>query len=81
MQHPRFKLFIEESLQKYKSSNWGNSSRGQKMNNDTAEEIGNRIKAMYNIPVNLQRRVGAKKIWIISEHDEETTTVLFPSEF
>ena len=70
-----FALFVLDSLKKHFSCNWGDSTEEDKQANDYALAVDDRILSAYVCPKT------DKKIWIISEHDRSTTTVLFPEEY
>lgn len=70
-----FKDFIFKSLEKYTSCDWGDTCDEDKQLNDASVRDGERILAVYIYP-----KTG-EKIWIITEWDRSSTTVLFPNEY
>lgn len=70
-----FSQFILLALLKYKRCDWGNCCAEDKQANDEAVVNGDRIFATYIYPMD------NTKIWIITEADRLTTTVLFPDEY
>jgi len=74
-----FEKFINNCIEKFKNNNWGNSKKGQKMINQIK---GNIIKAHYKIPSFIKLGIKKTSIMIVKEPDEnETPTILFPSEY
>ncbi len=72
-----FAAFVTESLSRYLNHDWGDLSKDDARANDDAVANGDdRILAAY-------KREGfpADKIWIITEWDRSSTTVLFPDEY
>lgn len=58
---------------RYCKGDWGDTCEEDAKSNDEAVENGERILAVY--------KFGETKIWIITEWDRSTTTVLFPNEY
>lgn len=75
----KFSLFIEECLIKHTRGNWGDLTEEDKESNDFALTNNERILSSYNLPEDWG--VSESKIWIITEYDRRTTTILFPSEY
>lgn len=76
-ENPAFAQFVKRSLSRYLRGDWGEMFDSDKQSNDEAVSGGDlRIFAAYEYP-------GWKelKIWIITEADRSTTTVIFPSEY
>ena len=67
-----FKHFEAE---RYKNCDWGDLDEEDKMTNDEALKCGDRLLAAYK---NAEKDW---KIWIITEADRKTTTILFPEEY
>ena len=71
-----FNHFVFDSLERYKNCDWGDLDEEDKMMNDEAVKNGeDRIFAAYK---NSEKDW---KIWIITEADRKTTTILFPEEY
>lgn len=70
-----FSPFVQLSLGKYLSADWGDTCEEDKVTNDEALKNGERILAVYIYPVT------GEIIWIITEWDRSVTTILFPSEY
>lgn len=69
-----FSAFIVSSLEKYKNHDWGNlCEEDKKMNNSAIKNNDDRILAKYNY--------GETAIYIITEWDRSTTTILFVDEY
>lgn len=70
-----FNHFVFDSLERYKNCDWGDLDEEDKMMNDEALKCGDRLLAAYK---NAEKDL---KIWIITEADRKTTTILFPEEY
>lgn len=70
-----FASFVQLSLGKYINCDWGDTCEEDKQTNEDALRDGERLLAVYNY-----RKTG-ETIWIITEWDRSTTTILFPSEY
>lgn len=70
-----FNHFVFDSLERYKNCDWGDLDEEDKMKNDEALKCGDRLLAVYK---NSEK---CCKIWIITEADRKTTTILFPEEY
>lgn len=68
-----FYIFVNEALGKHKSRDWGDCDPADAKENDFAIGKHLRIFSVY--------KNGTDKIWIITEADRSSTTVLFPSEY
>lgn len=74
---PMFSRFVLFSLNRYSNCDWGDSGDEDKAANDAALDSGERIFAAYGH----EKSKKHKKIWIITEADRKTTTILFPEEY
>ena len=72
-ENPQFGIDVLRAMQKYACLDWGDTCEEDARLNDEALENGDRIMAVYN--------TCKGKIWIITESDRSSTTVLFPSEY
>ena len=70
-----FNHFVFDSLERYKNCDWGDLDEEDKMMNGEALKCGDRLLAAYK---NAEKEW---KIWIITEADRKTTTILFPEEY
>ena len=71
-----FHCFVMDSLDRYRSCDWGELSATDRKANDAAVRNGSdRILAVY---ISKELR---KKIWIITEADRCCTTVMLPQEY
>ena len=78
-QNSGFDKFVQESLNRHVKGDWGNVDDEDKQANDQALKQGTRILSAYNddrFPKN-----GVSTIWIITEADRSSTTILFPDEY
>ncbi len=75
-QSMKFSRFVQASLDRYISNDWGDMDDGDKVLNNGAVECGDlRIHGAYIYPETKE------KIWIITESDRSITTILLPSEY
>ena len=66
---------IARCVIKHQSSDWGDLCEKDKQANDYAVEHGERILSAYEVGKN------KTKIWIITNGDRTTTTVILPEEY
>lgn len=64
---------VMESLRRHADCDWGDVDPEDKMQNDFALSKGLRLFSAYV--------VDDTKIWIITEADRSSTTILFPDEY
>ena len=67
-----FSKQVIASLKRHSNGDWGDLDAQDKKANDDALIHGERILSAYN---------GVEKIWVITEADRSSTTILFPSEY
>lgn len=72
---PEFNAFVQDSMRRYISTDWGDLHDEDKQSNNEAVKNGDRILAAYIYP-----KTG-EKIWIITEWDRSATTILYPFEY
>lgn len=72
----KFKQFCFEGLQRHAKGDWGDVSENDKKLNDSSLVDGGRLLSVYEYEPDK-----AKKIWIITESDRSSTTILFPVEY
>ena len=75
-----FQRFVTLSLGKHVRGNWGNMSPDDRKKNDEALENGERIMSVYYRP-GMKKEDPQGKIWIITEADRSSTTILFPEDY
>lgn len=68
-----FAKFVEISLCRYASKDWGNTSKARNKINEKALDDGNQVSGAYEHK--------DRYIWIITEWDRSVTTILFPEEY
>lgn len=61
-------------INRHRSNDWGDLSDHDKEANDTALLDGDRILSKYHL-------ASGEAIYIITEHDRSTTTILLPEEY
>ena len=64
---------MSEILTRHKNCDWGDVDDEDKSLNDTALKFGARVLSSYTID--------GHKIWVITEADRSSTTILLPSEY
>ena len=77
--NPEFAQFIQKSLNRHVKGDWGDVDDEDKQANDQAIKQDTRLLSSYNddrFPKN-----GIATIWIITEADRNSTTILFPDEY
>jgi hypothetical protein len=62
-------------LARHHSGDWGDVSKRDKKENELSLKKGFRIVSVYKLPNT------GEKIWIITEADRSSTTILLPSEY
>jgi hypothetical protein len=60
-------------LGRHLQGDWGSVPDGDRAANDDAVTLGNRIVSSYTVGEN-------DRVWVISEHDRSSTSILLPSE-
>ena len=75
-ENPDFNHFAQSAFLKYRRCDWGDTCESDKAQNDSAVINGERILAEYRHPEHPDWR-----LWIITEWDRSSTTLLFPSEY
>ncbi len=68
-----FAKFVNESIRRHITQDWGEICEEDKRANNEALKYGERILSAF------QRN--KTKIWIITEADRSSTTILFPDEY
>ena len=72
-----FENFIWQAVDRYRQGDWGDLPASDKRANDLAvQQGGRRIFAVY-----VYEAQPNLNIWIITEADRSTTTVIFPDEY
>lgn len=64
---------VTAALRRHITCDWGDISEFDKKANDDAMKNSDQILSAYNMSFG--------RIWIITEHDRKTTTILFPEEY
>ena len=78
-QNPDFAQFVQKSLNRHVKGDWGDVDGEDKQTNDQSLKQGTRLLSAYNddrFP-----KYGVATIWIITEADRSSTTILFPDEY
>ena len=74
LNNSHFAGFLLSSLNRHAQGDWGDMSPGDKAENEFSLDKYLRILSAYEHPI-------LPKIWIITEADRSTTTVLLPDEY
>lgn len=77
---PKFRRFVQTALGRHVNGDWGKLSPEDKQKNDEALVTGERILSNYKRP-GMQKDEPNARIWIITEADRKSTTILFPEEY
>ena len=78
-QNADFAQFVQKSLNRHVKGDWGDVDGEDKQANGRSLKEGTRLLSAYNddrLP-----RHGVATIWIITEADRSSTTILFPDEY
>ena len=78
-ENPDFARFIQKSLNRHVKGDWGDVDEEDKQTNDQALKEGSRLLSAYND--NRFLKNGVATLWIITEADRSSTTILFPDEY
>lgn len=70
-----FRKFIVKAISKYLVCNWGDTNSTDWYINDKAVRDNQRILAVYIY------KPLKKNVWIVTEYDRSSTTVMFPEEY
>jgi len=62
-------------IERHVRGDWGNLSDDDKAENELSLKQGFRLLSSYELPGS------AQKVWVITEADRSTTTLLLPSEY
>jgi len=71
-----FAEFVLRCLRRHGNGDWGDMSDSDKAENEFSIDKYLRLFSAYNRPC-----PASDRIWIITEADRSTTTVLFPDEY
>lgn len=74
-----FKDFVNKSIARHSQGDWGELDEDDKKENEFSLENGNRLLSAYSYYDEKDNKT--YKIWIITEADRSSTTVLFPHEY
>jgi len=69
-----FAVHVKNCMDKHSQGDWGDVCSEDKGANDSALKNGERLLSVYG-------HESHPKIWIITERDRSSTTVLFPDEY
>ena len=78
-QNPEFAEFVQKCLNRHVKGDWGAVDGEDKETNNQALKQGTRLLSAYNDDRFPKR--GVATIWIITEADRSSTTILFPDEY
>lgn len=76
----KFNDFVSVCLSRYIMFDWGDTCDEDWEANNKAVLDGERVLAVYNIPETIESNF-EEHLWIITERDRSTTTLLFPSDY
>jgi len=69
-----FARLVVQSLLRHSQGDWGEMTEEAKQVNEIALRVGSQLRSVYHAE-------GLPEIWIITEADRSSTTVLFPGEY
>ncbi len=72
----RFAGLVFRSLERHARGDWGNVVDSDKIENELSLDHGERLFSAYEDPEKKHPRV-----WIVTERDRSTTTILFAEEY
>ena len=78
-QHPSFFQFIADCLTSHSSGDFGTLCQSDIATNQAAIQHGGRVFSSYTMPSEMVS--SGDKLWVITESDRSSTTVLFPGEY
>ena len=82
LENENFNLFIEKCIKRHRLKDWGDLEAEDIEANFHALENNLRLLSSYKLEkLNDQLDLPNDKIWIITEWNRETSTILFPSEY
>ena len=83
MSRQPFQAFIQNSIRRHHSKDWGDCCKEDKKVNGESLKMDMRLLSVYNIPTELKssNHQNNESIWIITEADRSSTTILYPSEY
>lgn len=73
--------FVKKCFDRHNHFDWGDMDAEDLRTNDLATVSADRMFSSYNISDEIAVDAPDSKIWIITEWDRSSTTVLFPSEY
>ncbi|WP_458459317.1 hypothetical protein [Pseudobutyrivibrio sp.] len=76
----RFNRFVSGCMTRYVMMDWGDLDDDDwKLNDESVKDEG-RLLASYQLPTEIDAD-GEDRLWIITEWDRSTTTLLFPGDY
>ena len=75
-----FSKFVTLCMSRYIQNDWGELPEEDWALNDESVRNGERLLASYQIPEFIEE-VFEDRLWIITEWDRSTTTLLFPGDY
>ena len=77
-----FTKFVVDCLSRHSEGDWGDlCEEDKKVNDDALLNADNRLVSSYDYPSKLDNPLSDDHIYVITEWDRSSTTVLFPSEY
>ncbi|MBB6053298.1 type I restriction endonuclease subunit M [Armatimonas rosea] len=76
----RWRIEAGRLIARHRSGDWGDVCREDKSANDQALRHGARILSAYHLPVRVPG-TAPQKLWVITEADRSSTTILLPDEY
>lgn len=76
----RWRIAAGRLVARHRSGDWGDVCKDDKIANDKALLSGARILSAYHLPVRVPGQA-PEKLWVITEADRSSTTILLPEEY
>ena len=74
-------VFLRDCCLRHIHFDWGEMDSEDIITNDRATVGGDRLFSSYNIPGHIRGNACESRLWIITEWDRSSTTILFPEDY
>lgn len=76
----RWRIAVGQLVARHRCGDWGQVCKEDANANEQALRCGARIISCYHLPARIPGG-GSERIWIITEADRSSTTILLPEEY
>jgi len=73
--------FVNACVHRHQTGDWGDLDPDDTAANDHASVLGERVLSAYALPDRVAAKAGRSTLWIITETDRASTTILWPEEY